>query len=146
MNKALLWIGSAGLAALCTTMIPAPAQADVRHRCDMVGTWLETGETWLFSADYFLADNGADYFSGHYANPTAGTTAKINGAAHTGRWDIKFIYTDGPHQGWVRHLVGDGTFNRGTRYITVSGRETLKKFGTPAGTGTFSMSGKCEGS
>jgi hypothetical protein len=145
MKKALLWLGSPCMAALCLSMIPAQAAADSRHRCDMVGTWVETGETWLFSADYVAVDSGSDSFWGHYVNPSAGTTAKITGAAHSGTWDIKFTYTDNAHPGWVRHLIGTGAFNRSTHGITVNGRETLKKFGTPASTGTFAMSGKCEG-
>jgi hypothetical protein len=145
MNKALLWLGSVGVAALCVTFAARRADADSKHRCDMVGTWVETGETWLFSADYVAVDSGADSFWGHYANPAAGTTARITGAAHSGTWDIKFIYTDAAHPGWVRHLIGTGSFNRSTHGITVSGRETLKKSGVPSGNGTFAMTGKCEG-
>jgi hypothetical protein len=144
MNRALLFISGACVAAFCMTVSPR-ADADSRHRCEMVGTWLETGENWLFSADYFQVDSGADSFWGHYVNPSAATTAKITGAAEGGTWNIKFTYTDNGHPGWVRHLIGNGSFNRGSHSITVSGRETLKKFGTPSGSGTFSMSGKCTG-
>jgi hypothetical protein len=143
MKRVVLWVGGIAVAAVCTTL-SLKAQADWRHRCDMVGTWNETGETWLFSADYVEVDTGADSFWGHYVNPAAGTTAKITGAAQGGTWNIKFTYTDNAHPGWVRHLVGTGAFNRASHNITVAGRETLRKFGTPSGSGTFTMTGKCE--
>lgn len=142
MNKALLWIGSLGILAGLTT-VALVAKADVKHRCDMTGTWLDSGENWVFSADYLLTENGTDSLWGRFANPRAGAAADISGAAHSGIWNIKFTYTDNAHPGWVRYLVGTGTFNRGSHNIVVNGRDTLRKGGAEAGNGSFRMTGKC---
>jgi hypothetical protein len=143
MKKFLSTIVGASAAAACLTFAPPQADADLRHRCSMEGTWIEASEHWVFDADYWLMDNGADTFSGVFANPAAGAVANIHGIAASGTWDIKFNYTDAAHAGWVRHLVGNGYFNRGSHRITVSGTETLKKSGVRTGSGTFSMTGKC---
>jgi hypothetical protein len=143
MKKLMASITGATVALACLSLAPSVADAHVRHQCDMTGTWLDTGETWLFVADYWMNDNGSDTFSGIWANPAAGATANVKGAAVGGTWDIKFNYSDPAHAGWVRHLVGNGTFNRTTRNITVNGTQTLKRSGVKTGGGTFSMTGKC---
>ena len=142
INKRLGLAAAAVAGMTVLGLYATPARADKKYVCKMTGHWIEQKEEWVFQAEYTAKDAGADFFKGLYMNLTAGTTARVEGAADKGTWLIKLIYTDKAHVGQTRELIGTG---RGTpSLLTITGNYTYKQDVRQIGQGQFQLVGECK--